>query len=195
MKILESGMPEETYWESLLDVERILRRLGVDDALKNVVEVGCGYGTFTIPVAQRVHGRLTAIDIDPNMVARTQSRVKDAGLKNVVCRQADVLKDGFGVRPASQDGCLLFNILHGEHAARLLAVSANIVRAGGMLFVIHWRYDPATPRGPNMAIRPRPADIVAWAEDVGALHWCGAVIDLPPWHYGLRFVRRGGKCL
>jgi len=44
MKLRESGMPEEAYWETLFDVGLILDRLGIDAQLKNVVELGCGYG-------------------------------------------------------------------------------------------------------------------------------------------------------
>ena len=43
-------MPEEAYWETLFDVRLILDRLGIDSNLKDVVELGCGYGTFAIPV-------------------------------------------------------------------------------------------------------------------------------------------------
>ncbi len=42
MKVRESGMPEEAYWERLFDVPLILERLGVDARLRNVVEFGCG---------------------------------------------------------------------------------------------------------------------------------------------------------
>ena len=56
MKLRESGMPEESCWESLFDVELALDRLGIDRSLQDVVELGCGYGTFTIPVARRISG-------------------------------------------------------------------------------------------------------------------------------------------
>ncbi len=43
MKVRESGMPEEAYWESLFDIETILDRLGIDGSLGDVIELGCGY--------------------------------------------------------------------------------------------------------------------------------------------------------
>ena len=189
MKLRESGMPAEVYWESLFDVQAILDRLGIDTSLGDVVELGCGYGTFTIPVARRIGGILTTIDIDPDMVARTAQRVNDVGLSNVVCREADVLTDGFGVAPNSQDACLLFNILHCEAPVRLLCDASQIVCPNGSVFVIHWRHNPATPRGPSMAIRPKPESIVAWATQTGLLLGASDVLDLPPWHYGIRFSR------
>ena len=60
MKLRDSGMPEQSYWESLLDVELILNRLEIDGRIGDAVELGCGYGTFTIPVARRIAGRLFA---------------------------------------------------------------------------------------------------------------------------------------
>lgn len=41
-------MPEEPYWEALFDVKLILDRLEIDGRLKNVVELGCGYGVVAL---------------------------------------------------------------------------------------------------------------------------------------------------
>lgn len=190
MKLRESGMPEEAYWKTLFDLPLILDRLEIDFRLRNVVEMGCGYGTFTIPVARRISGTLTTFDIDPAMVERTRQRAADAGVANVVYVVSDVLAEGFGGEVASKDACLLFNILHCEEPVRLLAQAARVVRLGGAVLVIHWRRDPATPRGPSMEIRPRAEQIMAWAEQTKVLEAQESVIDLPPWHYGLRLRRR-----
>jgi SAM-dependent methyltransferase len=184
-------MPEEAYWETLLDVPLVLDRLGIDGRLSNVVEFGCGYGTFTVPVAKLVSGTVTTYDIDPAMVERTRERAAAAGAYNVVYVVRDVFADGFGGEGGSKDGCLLFNILHCEEPVRLLAEAARVVRPGGVVLVIHWRCDPATPRGPSMDIRPQPGRIVEWAEASGLLETEGPTIDLPPWHYGLRLRRSG----
>jgi SAM-dependent methyltransferase len=190
MKVRESGMPEEEYWESLFDVGLILDRLGVDARLRDVVEFGCGYGTFTIPVAKRISGIVTTFDIDPAMVERTKQRAAVAGAYNVQYVVRDVFGEGFGGEGESKDACLLFNILHCEDPVRLLTEAARVVRPGGTVLVIHWRCDPATPRGPRMEIRPQPERIVGWAEETGLLEVEGGTIDLPPWHYGLRLRRQ-----
>lgn len=106
MKLRESGMPDEAYWESLFDVPLILDRLEIDARLKDVVELGWGYGTFTLPVAQRISGLLETFDIDGAMVERTRQRAVEAGIHNVICALRDVFADGFGGVPASK-GCLL----------------------------------------------------------------------------------------
>jgi SAM-dependent methyltransferase len=104
-----------------------------------------------------------------------------------------VLAEGFGGEPQTKDACLLFNILHGEEPERLLAHAARVVRPGGRVLVIHWRYDPATPRGPSLEIRPRPEQVIEWARKTRMLQFVTPVVDLPPWHYGLRFVRLQAK--
>jgi SAM-dependent methyltransferase len=189
MKVRESGMPEEAYWESLFDVPLILDRLGVDARLKDVIELGCGYGTFTLPVACRISGVIAALDIEPIMIERTRRRAMDAGLRNVRCQLRDVVRDGFGSEPGSWDACLLFNILHGDAPVNLLRMAAQSVHPDGWVLAIHWRYDPATPRGPAMDIRPRPEQVVGWAAATGELQLSGGFVDLPPWHYGLRLRR------
>jgi len=171
-------MPDESHWESLFDVPLILSRLGVDQ-LHDVAEFGCGYGTFTVPVASAISGALYAFDIDPAMVARTRARA--VGLP-VICEQRDVMESGFGVEV---DAVLLFNILHGERPVLLLRHAVNALYVGGQVLVIHWRHGE-TPHGPSLDIRPRPEQIIAWAADAD-LEPTGDVVDLPPWHYGLRF--------
>jgi len=53
-----------------------------------------------------------------------------------------------------------------------------------MLAVIHWNYDPATPPGLSMNIRPSTRDCRRWMEE-NSFSVPGAIIELPPWHYGL----------
>ena len=177
MKIRDSGMPDETYWESLFDVPLVLSRLGIDGSLVDVAELGCGYGTFSIPIARAIRGTLYTFDIDPTMIERTVGRAN--GLP-IVCCYRDIMETGFGVKV---DAALLFNVLHCDRPVELLRHAAD---AAETVFVIHWRYGE-TPRGPKLDIRPRPEQIVEWAAEAGLIS--GPVIDLPPWHYGLRFRR------
>jgi SAM-dependent methyltransferase len=179
MKIRDSGMPSEDYWETLFDVPLILSRLGIA-GFHDVAELGCGYGTFSVPAARAISGTLYTFDVDPEMVARTKERA--AGLP-MVCELRDVVANGFGVRV---DAALLFNILHCDRPVELLRQAANALKSGGEVLAIHWRYGE-TPRGPSLDIRPRPEQIVVWAAEAG-LRQASDVIDLPPWHYGVKFA-------
>lgn len=189
MKLRDSGMPGEAFWESLFDVDLILSRLRIDSGTRNAAELGCGFGTFTVPVARSIGGTLFTFDIEPEMVARTRRRAQEAGVRDIVAEQRDVYAAGFGLATASQDACLLFNILHGEEPVRILTEAARVVRPGGVVYVVHWRHDPATPRGPDLSIRPRPEQVADWARQTGALEPEAGHLDLPPWHYGLRLLR------
>lgn len=188
MLIRESGMPAQDYWETLIDVPRILDAFGFTSgsptATGDVAELGCGYGTFTIPLAQRIRGTVHALDLDPAMVAVTEHRATAAGLANLRASVRDVLADGFGISPASCEAALLFNILHAEEPVALLRAARDTVRPGGLVAAIHWRSDLATPRGPSLSIRPRPEQIAAWAAEAGLIA-DGNSFALPPWHFGI----------
>jgi SAM-dependent methyltransferase len=188
MKLRDSGMPEEEYWESLFDVPLILSALGIDFRTNDVAELGCGYGTFSIPVAKAIRRTLYTFDIEQDMLTRTAVRAEHAGLANVVVQHRDVMAQGFDV-PRPVDAVLLFNILHCEQPERLLGHAIEALKPGGKVLVIHWRCDRQTPRGPSLEIRPKPETIVAWAEATGRLVASGGVLDLPPWHFGLVFER------
>ncbi len=182
-------MPPQDYWETLLDVPLILDAFGFGPGTGDVAELGCGYGTFTVPLAARIRGTVHALDLDPAMIATTQARAKAAGLTNLRTATRDVLADGFGLAPGSCDACLLFNILHAEEPIALLRAARDTLRPGGLVAVIHWRSDVPTPRGPSLAIRPRPAQLLAWAETAGHLRADSAPLDLPPWHFGVALRR------
>lgn len=188
MKVRDSGMPEQKYWESLFEIPAVLDRLGIDRRIEDAVEVGCGYGTFTLATAQRIRGQLHAFDIEPDMIEITRARAAGAGIDNVRLAVRDVLTDGFDLPPASVDAVLLFNILHTEQPEKLLELAHDALRPGGRALVIHWRSDVSTPRGPDLSIRPRPEQVVTWGAGVG-LHASVPQI-LPPWHFGLE-LRRG----
>lgn len=190
MKLRESGMPPRDYWETLLDVPAILDAFGFGPATGDVVEVGCGYGTFTVPLATRIRGLVHAIDIEPEMVSQTAARARAAGVSNIRARIGDVAGNGFGVPPASCDAVLLFNLLHGEDPLALLRKAREAVRPGGLVAVIHWRSDISTPRGPSAEIRPTPAQILQWSAVAGELDPEGDPFILPPWHFGLKLVKR-----
>jgi len=93
------------------------------------------------------------------------------------------------VVPGSCDAVPLFNILHCEEPFVVLSAAAEVVRPGGVVAVIHWRTDIATPRGPSAAIRPEPERILDWADAVGGLALVEPPFMLPPWHYGVALRR------
>lgn len=77
---------------------------------------------------------------------------------------------------------MLFNILHLENPVSLLG-EANLEDGRQA-----WNYDPKTPGGPSMDIRPKPEDCLKWAESAG---FRGAVrYDLKPYHCGIVLIKK-----
>lgn len=189
MKTRDSGMPGEALWESFFDAPQILGALGLTRDSGNVVEIGCGYGTFTLPAARIVRGTVYAYDIEAPMVARTLARARAEGLANVRAIARDVVESGTGLDEGAAGYAMLFNLLHAEERMALLAECHRVLRPGGVLAVIHWNYDPNTPRGPALDIRPRPDQCRGWAMQAGFAPRAIEPIPLPPYHYGWTFVK------
>lgn len=190
MKIADSGMPDEAYWNSLFGIDDILDWLQLPTSSR-VVEVGVGYGTFAVPIAKRLTGgTVVGFDIDPTMVEATRRNVENAGLSNVACIVRDVVTQGTGLAPGSVDVVLLFNILHFTGRRLLLQEADRILASGGTAAIMHWRRDIPTPRGPSVELRPTEAQILAAVEGLH-LRPRGKGILLEPFHFGLQLEKSG----
>ncbi|MBZ0283367.1 MAG: class I SAM-dependent methyltransferase [Anaerolineae bacterium] len=187
MKARESGMPEETYWERFFDADAVLKLLFKASGLTgHLVEFGCGYGTFTVPAALRTQSIVTALDIDPQMVERVRQKIEAQGLSNVQAEVRDFVADGTGLDSGTQDHALIFNLLHLEQPVALLQEAHRVLHDDGMLFIMHWRSDIPTPRGPSLAIRPRPEQCQSWLEEAGFRNVESVNLQLCcPYHFGL----------
>lgn len=189
MKTRESGMPPEEMWHTFFDPEAVLRKLQLNEHCGSVLDFGCGYGTFTLPAAHIVRGTVYALDIDSEMLEATRAKADAAMLHNVELHKRDFAVDGSGLPDGSVDYVMLFNILHAEERIALLKEAWRVLAVDGTLAVIHWKYDPSTPRGPSMSIRPRPEECRSWAEQLGFKLRPPGQIELPPYHYGFVFTR------
>jgi len=187
MKIRESGMPDEARWVSFFDCEAAVGKLfGATEVQGDVVEFGCGYGSFTVSAAQRTSGLVTALDIEPAMIAAVRGKAAGLGLHNVRAELRDFVADGAGVVAGSQAHAMIFNLLHLAQPVELLREARRTLQDGGVLSVMHWRSDIPTPRGPPLEIRPTPPQCRQWMADAGfrAIEY----VDLReacPFHFGL----------
>lgn len=187
MKGRESAMPEESYWATFFDADAAMKALfGGEEVAGDLVEFGCGYGTFTLPAALHTRGTVTALDIDPQMVACVGQKARSMNLPNIRAEVRDFVAQGTGLGSGTQAHAMIFNLLHLEDPVPLLREALRVLRVGGVLSVIHWRSDIPTPRGPSLDIRPRPEQCRAWMAEAGFTHI--ESVDLRascPFHFGL----------
>ncbi len=184
MKARESGMPDEEMWDQFFDPEFILKCLGIQNLTGTIVDMGCGYGTFTISAAQLNPGIVYAFDIENEMIVTTQEKARSFRLKNVHAVQQDFTTLGTGLAENSCEYVMLFNILHAEEPLKILAEARRILQPGRRVGVVHWIHDAAAPRGPALDIRPKPEQCVSWLSEAG-FRTNGQIMDFPPYHYGL----------
>ena len=192
MKGRESGMPQEETWDLFFDAPSVVGRLmqSAGGSLGDVAEFGCGYGTFTIPAGRITEGVVTALDIDPDMVACVLQKARRLRLDNIQATLRDFIALGSGLADGSQSHAMIYNLLHLENPVGLLQEAARTLAVGGSISVIHWRSDIPTPRGPSLAIRPTPEQCSAWLTQAGfqTVRLVG-LEDICPYHFGLTAIR------
>lgn len=184
-------MPDEGYWQSFFDAESAIKKLFGNTVVDgDVVEFGCGYGTFTLPAARHSTGTLLALDIENDLIDSLRQRARQVSAFNIRAEVRDFITHGTGLSTGTQSQAMIYNLLHLEEPVALLKEAHRVLRIGGVLSVIHWRSDVPTPRGPSLEIRPKPEQCKAWINAAGFhdIH----DVDLQescPFHFGIVAVR------
>jgi ubiquinone/menaquinone biosynthesis C-methylase UbiE len=188
MKGRESGMPDEAYWATFFDPDAALERLlpPLNGTSENIVEFGCGYGTFTLSACRRAAGIVTGLDIEPDMVEHVRQKAASVACRNIELVVRDFVADGTGLNVGSQTHAMIYNLLHLENPTALLREAHRVLETGGTLSIIHWRSDIPTPRGPPLTIRPTFEQCHFWMEEVGFKAIRPADLQTCcPYHFGL----------
>ena len=188
MKVNDSGMPEESYWNNLFNIPLIIEWLNLKSFSCPIVEMGCGYRTFTLPIARKTKDEVYAFDINPVMIEAAQRLVQEAGIRNVQFIQRDIVDEGTGLESNSVGLVLLFNILHFTNRRIILNEVSRILKPSGHIAIIHWRKDIATPRGPALHLRPDRKIIL---ESIAGLDLSifGNDRILEPYHWGMQLTK------
>lgn len=177
-------MPPEEMWAEYFNTDLIPEQMEINGTIDSLVEIGCGYGTFTLPVAKIISANLYTFDIDQQMLDYTKSKASRSGIINIEYHFRDIVKEGTNLESNSINYVMLFNILHHENPTELLSEAKRILKPGGKAGIIHWRSDIETPRGPKLTIRPKPEHCIEWAKKEGFLI-SKDPFYIEPYHYGL----------
>lgn len=183
MKIRESGMPEDHLWEKFFDIKLIFKKLEINNKIESLVDFGFGYGTFSVPAAEIISGKVIALDLENEMINYLREKIDKRNVKNIDIIKRDFIDQGSDLPNNSIDYVMLFNILHHDQPKVLLKEAYKILKLQGKLGIIHWNYDPTTPRGPPLAIRPKPENLISLATQIGFVN--PILFDLKPFHYGI----------
>lgn len=90
-------MPDEAWWNTFFDPPAILQALGLDQIEGPVIDVGCGYGTFTLGMARNTQHPVISLDIEPALMAEVGARADPLSLSHVRPRVIDVTHGSLGV--------------------------------------------------------------------------------------------------
>jgi SAM-dependent methyltransferase len=185
VKVFDSGMPSESYWNSLFDIPAMVDWLDLQSVTDAIVEIGCGYGTFTVPIARQTTQTVHAFDMEPVMIQTASENARKNGSQNVLFYCRDVLDAGTGLPSGSMGLVLLFNILHSPERVQMLTEASRILKESGRIAIIHWRKDILTPRGPSVDSRP---DLHVIVESIAGLdlRLYGDSRILKPYHWGVQ---------
>ena len=189
-----TGMPDSDWWSALWpDPEGALRALGIEPHM-TVIDLCCGDGHFTAPLARLVGGRVYGVDLDPAMLDKARAAVGRAGAGVRKWIRADAM-DLARLIPEKADFVLIANTFHGvPDQTGLSRGAAAVLKPGGAFAIVNWHPLPrektvvlGAPRGPKTELRMAPEQVRAVVEPAG-FEW-QRLVELPPYHYGAVFHR------
>jgi len=135
-------MLENPYVRHFASAERLIQ-IGEIQPGMSVLDVGCGPGRVTIPLAKAVgdDGSVTALDLQQKMLDRVRERARGEGLENIAFIHGGV---GSGLLPVETfDWAVLVTVL-GEIPEREAALREifEALKPGGLLLVGELLPDP-----------------------------------------------------
>ena len=186
------GMPSG-WWTALWpDPAAVVVRVGIAAGME-VVDLCCGDGWFTVPIAQ-VARHITAIDVDRMMLDAARTHADENGLTNCEFVAGDAY-DIAGLVSQPVDFVFMANAFHGvPDKTRLARAVANALGPRGIFAIVNWHARPrdettilGEPRGPANELRMTPEATRAAVGPAGFR--LRQLVKLPPYHYGAVFEK------
>jgi ubiquinone/menaquinone biosynthesis C-methylase UbiE len=136
------------WYHPKLNLESIGLRAGMV-----FMDIGCGYGFFTIPAAQIVgeQGKVYAVDVSASAIDRLKREAAEKGLKNVTAKVGAAEETVFC--DACADIVFYSIVLHDfRDPAKVLQNARQMLKPTGTLVNLDWKKN-LMPFGPPMKIR------------------------------------------
>ena len=136
-----------------LDIYHIMSLLPVMP-YHNIIEVGCGDGSITVPLAKLVYrGKVSTFDTVKKRLTITRKSVKENRLTNVKVTYAEE-GSPLSVKKESFDGVMSSFYLHASQPPYpLLKDAINSLKKGGWLALVEWHKDATSKQSPPPKLR------------------------------------------
>ncbi|HZZ40955.1 MAG TPA: methyltransferase domain-containing protein [Acidobacteriaceae bacterium] len=156
--------PERKKW---LPADEVVTTLHLCEG-ESVVDIGAGTGYFAMPMASAVgeSGRVFAVDVAPQMLARLQIRLTESGITNVHCVEGEAAFTG--LPPGCAGVVFMANVWHElDDPAAVLREARRLLQPGGRIAILDWRPDAEPDHGPPVAHRIALSATKASLENAG----------------------------
>jgi ubiquinone/menaquinone biosynthesis C-methylase UbiE len=162
----------------LIEAETFFRALALKPGC-TVLEMGCGFGMYTIAMAEIIGdgGRVYAADLWKEGIEGLQERIERRGVKNVIPLLADV-STTLPIPGDSLDLILMATVLHDLKEAR------RLLKRHGTFAVVEFNKIPGPP-GPPIIIRLSPDETAALVEPFGFQQ--AGLQQIGPYNYLMTF--------
>ncbi len=178
----------------LIDPEKLFSALRLKPG-ETVLDLGCGEGRYTLPLASRVgrDGTVYAADLWEEGLAALKDKARQEGLTNVRTLLAD-MSQPLPLPSGGVDLALMATVLHDlaevGQAEGGLAETARLVKPGGRLAVVEFKKIEGPP-GPPLHIRLSPEEVATLVFPYNFTP--GDLIDLGPCLYLAMFTKSASE--
>ncbi|OMF97266.1 class I SAM-dependent methyltransferase [Paenibacillus sp. FSL R7-0273] len=123
---------EVCKWERT-EAVKLLSQCGLEPGM-TVMDIGCGYGHYTIPaaIAAGTNGSVIAIEKLKKIIKHAEKRLDEAGIENVELMNTN--HQGLPDTVQNQiDFLLMYDVIHHSPRSEMLETAAQCLKQGGIL--------------------------------------------------------------